>query len=586
MGSLASVAALLAISGCMDLEAPGGETIDEKEYAACVGANCSGGTDACDPTDPDFVPTRWCGWHNGFEMGWYNAWQNDHQFGWQMPWRNGLENGSGASAQTAWANSWSGAWSNMWSGNWASWDFNPASWAWTMNESNGCAHPTTLIGGALASTCNNVVSQVCAGSPACCTGSWTQACVNSAVAIGDDSIAEPHSLLQWGSGLRATDQVVIVGGSMGKAAPSGSEAPAATGSAPHGGLVFHPPWVGTNNCVAEVCKAGSGFESCCGSGPFAWNYSCMQRAVNLCTSRYLTNNRIEDGRLVVDACVETKISGFPACPLAPTQTAQGTGCCQRALVLQGVYRAVDPITTVDTSDDGKGRPVNWSLFAWARLGFSFMTTRITATLVPDQCVTMADGSRSCKVGDTHKLWRTAGPPGPIYPDCVAAPTSATVAGAPVCNCATGAKEMCADTTHYGVGLRGALLATLSALITTDAPHDLNVRWAMGGSPSTPAPFPYDSTASQVADLRPREALWTSHGRPGVDGDANFYYDAEAGCYSPHSPQRRAGLALVAHVPSCPDPSPNWNPPMLTVDEVGPLSASVYSFFGELLAYPD
>lgn len=103
-----------------------------------------------------------------------------------------------------------------------------------------CAHDKCTTGPALASTCDACVSAVCAQQPACCTGAWTEACVD---AVGE---------------------------------VCGSFCPA-TGTCAHDACLSGGPLDSScDPCVAEICALD---PDCCTG---AWDNHCVAKVGAVC----------------------------------------------------------------------------------------------------------------------------------------------------------------------------------------------------------------------------------------------------------------------------------------------------------------
>ncbi len=328
---------------------------------------------------------------------------------------------------------------------------------------------------------------------------------------------------------------------------------------------------GSNACVDAVCKT-AGSEYCCET---AWDGLCVEQAIQLCSTQYLARTRVEHERVMVDACIEPRISGFPACPLTPTTT-DGTECCRKAMMLEGVYTVEDTEELPNNQGGGLGRIAVWNLQKKLK-NVPHANHTLKATFIASPCDTDASGVRSCEWTEEHKLWLMAGPvTGRLNADC----TEMGAEGPKECNCNTSYREMCAGPEHQGVGMRGLLLAAASALITTNGLHEIEIRWSFGQGNA-----PFETSWQQSFSIIPREAHWYAQKLVSPD-PANVIYRARASCYSKFSPQR-ADQDMVRNVLDCPEVNPNPNPEMMMLaDGDAAVYPAIYSFYGQLLLSQD
>ncbi len=537
----------VTVSGCMELDGPTpAEGADLAAESSAIGV--------CRPSDPtcgcdDINDPLLCGFQNGAD-GWFNFFQRSLQNGWQKAWRNDWE------SPGQFTNGYAVAWSQTWGSYWRLWNFSDAgapryAWAYGNSNYNGCGHPITQTGGRLASGCNDIVTSVCnsPGMQSCCTGEWSASCVARAVSIGSSG-GSSHSVLVTGAGLNAEDL---------------SSLPASSGKmTPTAGLVFGGGGgpradLGPNLCARKICQitATNGthpYGHCCStSDPTGWDATCVDLAVSMCSARYLAHTRIEDNRVYTDACVEPKVAGF-ACPVAYTQQNGGQECCRRALVLRGTYQAIDTSTAYPPSDYRyrTGTTIDWRLSSNVRLGFGPLapTVDVTATLAPDNCWTGTDGVHYCDT-PKQKLYQVAGGNGPLYPDCRDANQNPHDHRSP-CGCPASATadmhERCTDATHDYLGYRRLLMATVSALLTTDLHHEVDIKWMKrDGEPADTTITPFDSVDppwfTNVFDLSTWEGNW------GTYPESADHLVTKAACYGRNSPQRAHGNK-VDNVPDC------------------------------------
>jgi hypothetical protein len=310
-------------------------------------------------------------------------------------------------------NGWSAGWSATWGKDWADWTFD-ARWGWAEGFASTCAHPLTMQGAKLAGGCSPLATRVCAADPYCCNGYWDGICVDRARNMGDDVTGAGHSVLEDGPPLTA----------------------------------------GHSECAAHVCSRDS---YCCTT---SWDPTCVDEAAEWCASRFLHNTRLEEGRVMVDMCVEARIPGYPACPVDPN----GTMCCTRALVLKGVYTA--------TEVPGNGRQVRYEPLRKVTSPRTGALNAIRATLVPDPCV-RAGGQTRC-ADRQHQLWQAAGPGGPIYPDCGPA-GSARPCTAGWDRADQKVEWIWTGSQYLQAPYRGTLVSVLSALITTNGRYKVDIR---------------------------------------------------------------------------------------------------------------
>jgi hypothetical protein len=565
----------------------------------------------CDPTEETNNPLL-CGWENGAQ-DWFNLFQKSPQTewlnqpgaapvleSWEKPWTNDWE-GVGT-------NSYAIGWTRVWNAAWPSWNFNGTGFAWAMKKidgvgsfvGNGCEHPASQTGGTLTNGCNEVVTAVCSQLPLCCglrdrivlgrelirpprLGSWDSSCVAAAVSLSEPADGKywPHSVMDTGASLpkvpRWHDYVLEQGGVLQQGKVSTSLV--------RGGIGTRGYWEPANECAKKVCAAG--YDSCCTT---AWTDVCVEQAFNLCSARYTANTRIEsenvpppapaDGqpdagtpppartgpqidRVFADVCYEATVPGFNACPIDRTTRNGGKECCRRALVLQGIYKAIDTTHGFQTTDPmyGLGRILDWQAFTSVRLNRSLVgpTYDVSVTLAQSPCSARA-GTVSC-LRRKHKLWQVAGPGGPLYPDYPQNGTTSAALPYPLApnDCSQNIKaqfERCTDSTHHNQGFRKIMMAALSALLTTDSPHEVDFRWAPGYvlhngqwmefSEQSPDPF-----VDQYSPLQMNLATFDTW-----EGNWETTYDSSTGhlvttahCYGWNSPQRAHGT-LVQNVPDC------------------------------------
>jgi hypothetical protein len=302
-----------------------------------------------------------------------------------------------------------------------------------------------------------------------------------------------------------------------------------------------------------VCAAG--YAGCCQVPliyPGSWNQTCVKKASELCVAHVLSRPRVEEERVMVDACIEPKTQGVPRCPLA-TKTTHGHECCARAMALEGVYRVRD--TTIAGSVPYlQGRFVEW----YRRLRVktpSGIGKIVNATLVPDPCVRKATGEEVCHPR-AHKLWHAAGAawgehgPGPLYPDC---PDAACECKNPGARCLSGRPDN-----------RRALTAVASALITTNSTYVIDLRWDdIFQDDLGAAPFTHDPSIERLeARWHARKESWSSlsvaeNVSESVEADVwplsttrpNYRIHGDPFCYADESPQRAEDV-VGDDVPRC------------------------------------
>jgi hypothetical protein len=575
------VVVLAVGGGCMDLDAPTSEGVARTESPILHG-----------PCDDQNSPLL-CGWENG-AADWFNLYQKSPQSdwlnnasaapvlaGWEKPWTNDWE-GTGT-------NSYVIGWSRVWSAAWSNWDFSGARFAWAMNRfkpdrfvGNGCAHPTTQTGGPLSSSCNGVVAAVCAQQPLCCgmqrlprlenalvgsivihppLGSWDSSCVNLAVSLAETGGGD-HSTMDTGVSLPAYDRprppVVLQ--------PLNKLGNINSNIGGIGGIDWGTEHA--NLCARKVCSNSSLAYCCTGQ----WDEACVAEAFNSCSARYTANTHVEvepetnQARVFTDVCYEATEPGFNACPIARTSINGGQECCRRALVLRGIYRAVDTTSAYapsDTAHYGRGRILDWVLEDNVRLNRALVgpVYNVTSTIAIGNCYTPRGGpaDHSGDVCETrkHKLWQAAGPGGPLYPDV---PETSVTNNIVPSSCSGNPKavfERCTDWTHQFLGYRDLLLATVSALITTDAPHDIDIQWRPDiyfdsqHNPVEVSEHTVDPYVDQVSMNFPALAyadLSTWEGNWGTAYDSG-HLTTFASCYGPNAPQRAHG-DLVSNVATC------------------------------------
>lgn len=282
-----------------------------------------------------------------------------------------------------------------------------------------------------------------------------------------------------------------------------------------------------SECVASVCEARA---SCCTD---EWDETCAGLAGQRCLSRYLTRPRFEDGRVMVDACVEPRLEGVHACPLAGSGPL-GVECCQRTLVLQGVY----PVTSAAApgSQEPYARYSEWYPRR-DKLLPSGIGWRDEATLVADPVLHNKDGS---VVATTpHHIWQAAGPAGPLYPDC-----SGSNGVRPCNGIGAGVKDQMVDWTHTAknggpLPVRAALVTVLASLITTSGDFEIDLRWYY-------APQNGFLPVDHSFDGAPVEAWWAS--LPKKDAKGVWGYVGKPICHTGQVPTRLPGLATS--IPKC------------------------------------
>jgi hypothetical protein len=526
-------------------------------------------------------------WHNG-DPDWKNdnaSWINgangwaEGDTGWSSGtngWTGGWDNGW----TTGWANAWSNAWGYSWDNGW-DYDANndgkaEPSFAWTESSSaqakGQCAHPLSQTGGPLVSGCNPMATSVCNADSYCCSVAWDDICVREArrmsapagTPLGCYSETLPRALPDHLGVNMTIGQCVskakshgytyaglTAGGGCygGSNIPGYSQVPdsecnincTADSSEKCGGVwrnsVYQVP---AAHPVTQVGLALSPSHSACASAVItfdafcggsyngSWDQICVDLAADLCVERYVTRPRLEEDRVVVDTCVETKIAGYPACPIGNSGE-NSRECCRRAMVLKGVYKRVPEVP-------GYGRETQWKpseVVAQTGIGTS---QTIRATLVPDPCYRDFHNNLVCKKMD--HLWQVAGPGRPIYPDCSGA------AGARPCNNTNFSDQMRDFGVHHvePVPYRGVLLATMSSLITTTGEWTLTIRCNHNYSsdPNDPACSTLPFNSATVAYLFEASWTWASSGTTMTGKPA---------CVISHGSGRTGG-ALVANIPVC------------------------------------
>ncbi len=275
-------------------------------------------------------------------------------------------------------------------------------------------------------------------------------------------------------------------------------------------------------CVNSVCATR---PACC-SG--SWDATCVALAGQQCLSRYVARSRVEDGRIMADACVEPRLGGTPACPLVGSGPT-GRECCQRSLVLKGTYPAEEiPYDfTGDGIPDGLyGRFAKWFPYEDVVLP-SGLKARVQSTLIADPAIRYRNGI--VESTEPHHLWQAAGPGGTLYPDC-----SGTGGPRP---CNGYFTDQMGDPTHtspYGgaMPLRGLLTSVLAALITTDGHYEVDIRWQ--DSPQN-SYLPIDSDFNTA----PTEAVWTYYQESNGAGASG--YVGKPFCFYAGARWRRAGI---------------------------------------------
>jgi WSC domain len=508
----------------------GVQTVDEIESDAALtdeGEVASVGQALDVPCDPTM---GWCngnmGWANG-NMGWANGnmgWANGN-----MGWANGINgfNGVWTDLETdGYADAFSEAYGASFTNGWNYAGLPSFKWA----EAQTCAHPLSQTGTKLAQSCNYMAGIVCKADPYCCSTAWDSACVREATTwagkkgtyVGCFADTLPRALPEYlGRGM-TVEQCTFEARGRGftyAGLQSGGECYAgnSTGNAPVqetecnmlctadatetcGGNWRNSIWqVPASHPVTKTGIALSTSESACaaaviaqdsycGNGMYgSWDATCVQEAAQLCTEHYVTRPRFEDGRAMVDACVETKIQGYPACPFAGSGPA-GKECCRRALVLNGFYKKNTTATM--------GTQVQWSPTVVKNTALGTSRT-IRATLVPDPEVINYHGDIA--LGQELHLWQAAGPDGSIYPDCSGS------SGPRPCN-AVGANALYEQVpnqhpitgaiTNVSVSYRAFLVTTMSALLTTDGHYMIDIR-ASGNTQALPWHL----------DIQGLEAIW-------------------------------------------------------------------------------
>ena len=583
------VGALAAAPGCLEMEAPDetGEVAESTQPVTWCPVSFAAKLDVAGSPDAGVgeTPMILCGWENGWTDAWKSGVPKGTQSGWMKAIENQLELGDGFStAPRSMLTSWYAIlWSSTWGARWDKWDFQaPGSPGFAWVTSSSCSHPTSRIGAALSSTCSDVVTGVCqsAGLGDCCTSTWAKKCVDRAIYLGSRGGGN-HAVTETGDPLPNKEPVFQPAGAVGGDTEPGAESA-------HTPRAFFPggPFPGflINPCAKKVC-ANAGLESCCTTW---WTSACVQRAIEQCSATYLANPRVEQERVMTDICVEATTPGYTSCPFKPRTTASGDKeCCHRAMVLEGVYQALD--TEVDAATHflhaNTGRYVEWYRKLWVPLGF--WQPLVNATLVSDPCDRLASGQWVCK-DEVPKLWEVAGPGRPFYPDC------STGSGVRPCTCNNGgAPGRCipAGQPHQGVELRSLLLAAASALVTTNGHYNIDIRWAASSWPGwneVHAPLTYNTSF----DGQPIEAMWHASGgswlyartfkqwsengySAPLIGGGNYRYWSDPFCYSSNTPQR-SGTLLSSKVANCevygesaqdnlPNPpliTTRWKPPVL------------------------
>ena len=605
---LAFLAAVTAVtSGCMDMEPVPEETGAEPVAAKTSGmtwcpgqamaasgsfVSFSGEADGLDGGVPDAGedenPTpdaKLCGWQNGWTGTWYTSLPSlpeaaplpeATQDRYMLAAEDRAKYGDQISAEplsnlsTAFSVTFSAAWGHLW-GTWA-WEDAPNQFSWIVNESNACAHPAMQTGAPLASGCTKLVGLVCASAAnaSCCTTEWSQSCVNAAFALSTYGGADPHTVLETGVGLRKESEQYKP-----PILTQGVKAAAPSFKFPGG----PNPWpiLPANECAKEVC-AIQGFEGCCKTKDVAgsgyWADTCVKKAIQVCSTRYLAHPRYDadEDQVFVDVCVEPKNGGYAACPYKLTEVNGSKECCQRALAFEGIYQALD--TKVDAAKSGNrahsGRYVEWyrKLNVKIPMGkFKKLTpVPVNSTIVEEPIHVMADGSKQflSKMSKLYEI-RAHG----IYPDC--SPDS----NRRPCTCAAWGNGMAPGNCivggpHNGMEIRKLLIAVASALITTTGSWSVDLRWAKDpGNPWSGQPqMPFPGPGSLVSQFTALEAKWHAQAENwnglvtarqsenGVTGPAttgNYHYWADPWCYSSESKTRiDDDLLIASEVMSCED----------------------------------
>lgn len=507
-------------------------------------------------------------WQNGPD-GWQNGpdgWQNGPD-GWQNGpdgWQNGREgwlvgdnaysqvstDGVATGYEIAYTNAYGNVWTNGW--NYAG----MASFAWADQQS--CAHPLSQPGGALVNGCNSMVNRICAVDPYCCTYSWDAYCVNEATSFtgprgtelgcfdtsGDTGEVPTYlgagmtvAQCAYEAQMKGFTLAQMDGGGYCRGRNTTPATPAPPSScytqcyadigvkcgAP-GGFVniwqvpsAHPVTQTGNalasshsDCAAAVIAA----DAHCGTT--TWDAACVKKAAQICTERYITRPRFEDGRNMVDVCAEVKEQGYPACSFAG-KGANARECCRRALVLNGVYFRVNTAT--------KGTNAEWRGSRTVNLPGSSQTA--SATIIADPCVTDFKGNVVCQ-NEPH-FWQAAGPNGTVYPDCSGSN------GPRPCNRAN-ANQMVQPIVSNGATVikdepyRGILVGVMSALVTTTGHYTIDIR---SQESLPPLPFHPDPGGFEA------EWAWTVNNSASITG--------KAVCKNPNS-TLRAGL--LTGIPNC------------------------------------
>lgn len=133
-----------------------------------------------------------------------------------------------------------------------------------------CAHGPCEAGAKLSASCDDCTQLVCDTSPACCTESWTEACVKAATIACPNTCGEP--------------QPPICGDGACNANEGCETCPADCGACP---LCAHSPCdmgpsltASCEPCVAKVCATN---PACCGDGPGeSWDNTCTELASHFC----------------------------------------------------------------------------------------------------------------------------------------------------------------------------------------------------------------------------------------------------------------------------------------------------------------
>lgn len=364
---------------------------------------------------------------------------------WTKPWARVYTRTTG--------NGYSIAVTEEWGGNLAtsSWTANGGRTRYVSGDGSGCAHPVTQTGAALGSSCDHLAWVVCGLDSYCCNTAWDAICVGEAMDHSDDGV----------SGLHAT-------GVTGVGLPDN-----------HSG------------CAAFVDAKQ---PSCRNS----WDASCVDLAYHECLARYVTRLRVEDSRLMVDACVEPRATGTPYLPNVPASgPAPAREVCRRSLVLNGVYNHLEAPST------DEAERIQWRNWDWA-LNMAGAWVQLNVTVVPDPYAAPAiylDGTGWYRLkGPEHHLWQLAGPAKPFYPDVINVANDATWANAP----------SYVDPNHRNVTLRPVLIEILSALTNTQPGehHWVDLRYTQPvngtwGDVADPGLLPPD----HAFDSYPTELVW-------------------------------------------------------------------------------